>query len=34
MYPELGENLTEEYFSLQKVLVTLGQLRKNVSKFS
>ena len=33
MYPELGENLTF-YFTLQNVLVTLGQLRKKVSKFS
>ena len=34
MYPELGENLTKGYFTLQNVLVTLGQLRKKVSKFA
>ena len=33
MYPELGENLTQGYFLLQNVLVTLGQLWKKVSKF-
>ena len=33
MYLELGENLTQGYFALQNVLVTLGQLRKKVSKF-
>ena len=32
MYPELGETLG--YFLLKKVLVTLGQLRKKVSKFA
>ena len=34
MYPELGENLTKGYFTLQNVVVTLGQLQKKVSKFS
>ena len=34
MYPELGENLTKGDFTLQNVLVTLGQLRTKVSKFS
>ena len=34
MYPKLGENWTSGYFGLQNVLVTLGQLRKKVSKFS
>ena len=34
MYPELGETLTYGYFLLQKVLVTLGQLRKKVSKLA
>ena len=31
MYPELGENLTQGYFTLEKVLVTLW---KKVSKLS
>ena len=34
MYPELGENLTQGYFALEKVLVTLGQVRKKVLKLS
>ena len=34
MYPELDENLTKGYFTLQNVLVTPGQLRKKVSEFS
>ena len=34
MYPELGENLTYGQFGSPNVLVTLGQLRKKVSKFS
>ena len=34
MYPELVENLNQAHFALQKVLVTLGHLRKKVSKFS
>ena len=34
MYLEIGENLTQGYFGLQNVLVTLGKLRKNVSKFT
>ena len=34
MYPELGENVTKGYFTLQNVLVTLGQLWQEVSKFS
>ena len=34
MFPKLGENLTQGYFALQKVLVTLSQLRKKISKFS
>ena len=34
MYPELGENLTKGYFTLQNVLVTLGQLPKKLSKFT
>ena len=33
MYPELGENLTQGYFTSQNVLVTLGQLWKKVSNF-
>ena len=31
---ELGENVASRYFALQKVLVTLGHLCKNVSNFS
>ena len=34
MYPELGENLTQGYFLLQNVFVTLGQLWKKVSKLA
>ena len=34
MFPKLGENLTQGYFALQKVVVTLSQLQKKVSKFS
>ena len=34
MYQELGENLSQGYFTLPKVSVTLAQLRKKVSKFS
>ena len=30
MYPEPGENLTKGYFTLQNVLVTIGQLRKKL----
>ena len=34
MYPELGENLNQEHFALQNVLVVPGQLREKESKFS
>ena len=34
MYPELGENLTDGLFLLQKVLVTLGQLRQKIREFA
>ena len=33
MYPELGENWTQGYFALQNVLVTFGQIPKEVSEF-
>ena len=33
-YSELGENLTQGYFAVRKVVVTLAQLWKKVSKFS
>ena len=31
MYLEQGENVASRYFALQKVLLTLGHLRKKVS---
>ena len=34
MCPQLGENLTKGYFTLQNDLVTLGQLRKKLSRFT
>ena len=34
MYLELGENMASRYFAFQKVLLTLGHLRKKVSNFS
>ena len=34
MYQELDENVASRYFAVQKFLVRLGRLRKNVAKFS
>ena len=34
MYLELDENVASRYFALQKFLVKLGHLRKEVAKFS
>ena len=34
MFLELDEDVASRYFTIQKVLVTLGHLLKKISKFS